>query len=62
MKITAEYKAGDFCRESGCRIYDTFDKNYCKLKCNAYKFYRYIRDNGYRIVKTDEQRHDNDDS
>lgn len=49
-----EYKGGGFCKSINClenHNRESGNKAFCKLKCKAYQFYQYLRDNGYKIIK-----------
>lgn len=49
-----EYKSGDFCKAIGCLFNEEREKGnkeFCKLKCKAYQFHKWLKNNKYKIIK-----------
>jgi hypothetical protein len=54
-----EYEGREFCRSIDCVMQIRIDENivvdvakkYCHECCDAYKFHKWLQENGYQIVK-----------
>ncbi|WP_156906834.1 hypothetical protein [Desulforegula conservatrix] len=52
-----EYQRYEYCNAVKCpRLEDIKDgvKAYCEELCGAYKFHKYLQDQGYKIIKDGE--------
>ena len=55
-----EYKSRKFCKDINCLSQRCIDgnlnskeiaKRHCREHCKAYQFHKWLKDNGYKIVK-----------
>jgi len=61
------YQSREYCRNSNCSIQKLLDRNIdihlkldlkenvCRNQCKAYDFHQYLKENGYEIIKKEEE-------
>ena len=58
-----EYQSREYCKDIKCEIQEIIDedntglevgfaKGYCRNKCSAYKFHKWLQEHDYKILKS----------